>query len=239
MINNIINISQDEKVNTLLNVGDSKDDEDKEVFLLTKYGVAKKTKVSLFKNMNKAGLKAINLKEDDNLVFVSLTSNNDENIFIATRNGMAIRVSEKDFRSMGRSASGVRAIKLKNDDEVVSASIIPNDIKDSELFVLTITDEGFGKKTKLNEYKLQARSGVGLKNIKLTSKNGNVVSSMVVCKDDETIMLITKDGTLIKTLLSSIPNYGRSSSGVIIMKPRENDFVKSVALYNVGDEENE
>ncbi len=233
LISNIINLEENENVSGILNTAGS--DENSEIFIVTRHGIAKKMKLKLFENINKKGIRAITLKDDDELVFVELCNKENE-VFVATKKGSAIRFDSKDVRAMGRTASGVRAIRLKDGDSVTSAGIID---KNKNVEVLTITEEGFGKRTDISEYTLQKRGGKGLRNFKLAKKTGDVVSSILVDEMTKEIMLITKEGTLIRTAISGISKISRSTSGVTIMKPKKDDVVISVAIAPEEEEEND
>lgn len=238
LIGNIIRLEDKEKVSAILNVaGASKDSA---IFFLTRSGIAKKSSMKEFESIMRGGKKAITLKEDDELVFVDLCKGNDDEIFVATTKGMAIRFKESDIRIMGRSASGVKAITLAKGDSVVSAGIVDSTKDAKEYDVLTISEEGFGKRTALTEYKVQNRGGKGLKNYKIASKTGNVIASLLILKEEENkdIMMITKDGILIRTNISQISSYSRFTSGVILMKLRQGDYVTSVAIPAVSEGEN-
>jgi DNA gyrase subunit A len=221
LIENMINLADNEKVRTIIKIRDFS--EDKEVMFLTRQGTIKKTNLSLFKNINRSGLKAINIKEDDDIISVGITTGNNE-IFIATKLGYSIRFNEKDLRSMGRSAAGVIGIRLRAGDEVVSGVVISGG---EESIILTITSRGFGKKTKLSEYNLQSRGGKGVINIKVTEKIGNVVDVKEI-DEIEDIMVITSNGILIRTPVENIPVIGRATQGVTVMKVGKGESVVSV-----------
>jgi DNA gyrase subunit A len=221
LIENMINLADNEKVRTIIKIRDFS--EDKEVMFLTRQGTIKKTNLSLFKNINRSGLKAINIKEDDDIISVGITTGNNE-IFIATKLGYSIRFNEKDLRSMGRSAAGVIGIRLRAGDEVVSGVVISGG---EESIILTITSRGFGKKTKLSEYNLQSRGGKGVINIKVTEKIGNVVDVKEI-DEIEDIMVLTSNGILIRTPVENIPVIGRATQGVTVMKVGKGESVVSV-----------
>lgn len=233
LISNIINLGENENVSAILNTSGS--NENSQILIVTRKGIAKKMDIKLFMNINKSGIRAITLKEDDELVFTDICSEENE-VFVATKKGLAIRFESKDIRAMGRSASGVRAIKLNKDDIVASACIVDKNKKNE---VLTVTSEGYGKRTDIEEYKVQNRGGKGLKNFKITPKTGDIVSSILVDDSVKEIMLITKEGTLIRTKINEISKISRSTSGVRIMKPKNDDVVTSVALAPEGEEEND
>ena len=176
----------------------------------------------------KSGKRAIRLHDEDELIYIGLTSGSQEDeIFAATKEGMAIRFPETDVRSMGTTAAGVKGISLKKQDKVVSAAIINKTLDISQLTILTITEEGYGKRTALTEYRIQSRGGKGITNAKLNEKTGKVVDVKLVDNDTE-IMLITSEGTLIRTSLDSVSVIGRSTSGVRIMKVRNDEKVAGV-----------
>ena len=226
LISNLIKLSEDEKVSTIIKVRDH-DEDKRELFFITKEGIVKKTEARLFLSINRNGIRALTLKGEDELTYVGLTSGNrKDEIFMATRAGFAIRFSEEDVRSMGRSAAGVKGITLRDNDYVVSAAIINPEISLDNLSVLTITEEGYGKRTFLKEYKVQTRGGKGIINLKVNDKTGKIVDVKIV--DDKTeIMLITSEGTLIRTKVDSVSVIGRATSGVRIMKVRNEEKVAS------------
>ena len=215
----IVNLLQlkDERINTAIPVKDFK-----EGFLLmvTKKGLIKKIKLEEFNNIRKTGIIAINLKEDDQLVNVRLSSGNDE-VFIATKDGLAARFNEKNVNAMGRNASGVRGIKLV-DDEVVGFEIIKNK------YLLSITENGYGKRTDVNEYRLINRGGKGVINILTSDRNGKVVGIKNVGDYDE-LIIVSKKGIAIRVNVKDISVVGRSTQGVRIMKLDEGDNVISLA----------
>ena len=223
LIGNLIKLSDDETVSTVIRVREF--GENRNIVFITRDGVVKKTELSLFANINKTGIRAITLKEEDELKFVGLTTGKGhDEVFIATKNGFAIRFKEEDVRSMGRTASGVRAITLRKADTVVAANVV--EPEDNKLSVLTLSEEGYGKRTYLSEYRLQTRAGKGITNLKVNDKTGKVVDVKIVDNDSE-IMLITSEGTLIRTKVQSISIIGRATSGVRIMKVRNEEKVAS------------
>ena len=226
LIGNIINLDDDEKVSTIIKVREF--EKNKNLFFVTRNGVVKKSELTLFDNIKKAGKRAIRLNEDDEVMFIGLTSGSGEDeIFAATKNGIAIRFSEKDVRSMGTGAAGVRGINLRDEDKIVGAAIISSEMNKDDARILTITEEGYGKRTKLLEYRLTSRGGKGIINAKLNEKTGKIVDVKVV-KDDDEIMLITSEGTLIRTSVKDVSVIGRSATGVRIMKVRNNEKIASI-----------
>ena len=226
LIGNIINLDDDENVSTIIKVREF--EKNKNLFFVTRNGVVKKSELTLFDNIKKAGKRAIRLNEDDEVMFIGLTSGSGEDeIFAATKNGIAIRFSEKDVRSMGTGAAGVRGINLRDEDKIVGAAIISSEMNKDDARILTITEEGYGKRTKLLEYRLTSRGGKGIINAKLNEKTGKIVDVKIV-KDDDEIMLITSEGTLIRTSVKDVSVIGRSATGVRIMKVRNNEKIASI-----------
>ena len=229
LIQNIIDLEDNEKVSVIIRV-DEKENDTRDLVFITKSGIIKKTKLEEFRSINKNGKKALTFKDDsDEVKFVGVTSGsgNDE-IFIATKDGIAIRFSEKDIRSMGRSAAGVRAIKLNEGDAVVSADIINSNDDIEKLTVLTISSKGYGKRTPLEDYKTQSRGGKGLKNYKLVGENNFVVYSAII-KENEVengeinLIAISSSGTVIRTIIKDLSVIGRSTQGVRIQKLKHKD----------------
>ena len=226
LIGNIINLDDDEKVSTIIKVREF--EKNKNLFFVTRNGVVKKSELTLFDNIKKAGKRAIRLNEDDEVMFIGLTSGSGEDeIFAATKNGIAIRFSEKDVRSMGTGAAGVRGINLRDEDKIVGAAIISSEMNKDDARILTITEEGYGKRTKLLEYRLTSRGGKGIINAKLNDKTGKIADVKIVRENDE-IMLITSEGTLIRTSVKDVSVIGRSATGVRIMKVRNNEKIASI-----------
>ena len=237
LIGNIINLDSDEKVSTIIKVREFEDN--KNLFFVTRNGVVKKSELTLFNNIMKAGKRAIRLNDEDEVMFVGLTSGSGEDeIFVATRNGIAIRFSEKDVRSMGTTAVGVRGITLRDKDKIVGAAIINSKMDNDQIRILTITEEGYGKRTKLLEYRLTFRGGKGIINAKLNDKTGKIVDVKIVRENDE-IMLITSEGTLIRTSINEITVQSRSATGVRIMKVRNNEKIASVVKITEAPDFNE
>ena len=226
LIGNIIKLSEDESVSTVIKVREF--EKDRNLFFVTRNGVVKKSELTLFGNINKNGKRAIRLNDDGEVMYIGLTSGTGEDeIFAATRNGIAMRFSEKEVRSMGTAAAGVKGITLRDEDKVVGAAIINSQMDNAEVRILTITEEGYGKRTKLLEYRLTSRGGKGIINAKLNEKTGKIVDVKVVNENDE-IMLITSEGTLIRTSVNNISVIGRTATGVRIMKVRNNEKIASV-----------
>ncbi|MBQ6622675.1 MAG: DNA gyrase subunit A [Mogibacterium sp.] len=226
---NFLNMNAGEKVTAVIPVKEFSPDD--YLVMITKKGTIKKTPMSEFDTNRKTGLIAITLKDGDKLISVS-QSNGDENIYVTTRNGMAIAFSENDVRSMGRGAGGVRAISLTGDDEVVSMEL---DI-DGSREMLVMTTQGFGKRTKLDEYRLQNRGGKGVATYDKTKfkKTGTLVGATLVGDEDE-VMLINSNGVIIRIRAKEVSRSGRTTQGVKIMKIEKGDQIVSFAKV-VDDE---
>ena len=227
---NLIAIEQDERIETVLTIGD--DVSDGFLFMATKQGLVKKTHLSEFKNLRKNGLIAINLREGDELLKVKVTRG-DAHIILVTQDGNAIRFNEKDVRPMGRSASGVRSINLRDNDIAVCMDIA---VEGEDLLV--ISENGFGKRTPITEYKVQRRGGTGLITYKLSEKTGKVVGA-TVCKLEDEIMLINTSGVAIRINVSDISVTSRSAMGVRLMRTSEEEKIAAIAKISGSNEEKE
>ncbi|WP_300379677.1 DNA gyrase subunit A [Clostridium sp.] len=225
---NIIGIEQDERIETVLTISD--DVTNGFLFMATKQGVVKKTPLSEFKNLRKNGLIAINLREGDELLKVKVTRG-DANIIIATEDGNAIRFNEKDVRPMGRTASGVRSINLKNNDIAVCMDIAVDDE-----YLLVVSENGFGKRTPIQSYKVQRRGGTGLITYKLSEKTGKVIGA-TVCKSDDELMLINSSGVAIRINVSDVSITSRSAMGVTLMRTSESDKIVAIAKILASEDE--
>jgi DNA gyrase subunit A len=226
---NLLPIESGEKVTKVISVKDDKNTEDELIFC-TKLGKIKKTKISEFDNIRKSGIIAIKLGDGDELIGVSQIIGGEEDIFIVSKKGKAIRFNEAEVRSMGRTATGVRAISLNKDDSIVSMSIIT---EDKEIFILS--ELGYGKMTKTNLYRAQSRAGKGVKTYKITRKTGDIVGAQILEKEDE-VMIISKDGAIIRMSATEISTMGRATQGVRIMKLNEGDRVVSLAKIVIEEE---
>lgn len=224
---NLIAIEPDEKIQTVLTVTDKK--KEGYLFMGTKQGLVKKTSISEFKNLRKNGLIAISLKDGDELLKVKNTYG-DADIMVVTQNGYAVKFNERDVRPMGRTASGVKAITLKEDDVAVCMDIA---VDGEELLV--ISENGFGKRTPVSEYKLQNRGGIGLITYKISEKTGKLVSA-TICKSNDELMLINSSGVAIRINVSDISVTSRSAMGVTLMRTNEEEKVVAVAKILSDDE---
>lgn len=220
---NFLNLDQGERVTAVIPVKEFSDDN--YLIMVTRNGTIKKTPMSQFDTNRKTGLIAITLKDDDKLISVSQSSG-EESVYVVTKKGKSITFHEDDVRSMGRSAGGVRAITLDKDDEVVSMELDST----GERELLVMTKKGFGKRTSLDEYRLQTRGGKGVSTYDKTkfSKTGELVGATLVSKDDE-IMLINSNGVIIRIRANEISKSGRTTQGVKIMKVESGDEIVSFA----------
>jgi len=225
---NIIPVESGEKVTKVIPMKD-KEYVNEELIFSTKLGKIKKTRVDEFNNIRKSGIIAIKLSEDDELNGVNKILGG-EDIFIVTKKGKAIRFNEEEVRSMGRTASGVRSISLERNDEIVSM-----DILEEEKLMFVITEYGYGKMTKTDLYRCQARAGKGVKTYKITKKTGDIVGSQLLNKEDE-IMLISKDGVIIRMSASEVSTMGRATQGVRVMKMNEGDSVVSLTKIEFDED---
>jgi len=229
---NLINIPSTRKLAGVVPIREFS--EGRYVLMVTRKGVIKKTSLADFQNINVRGINAINIDDGDELLDVVLTDGT-KRIFIATHNGLAIRFDEKGVRSMGRSTRGVRGIDLRPDDYVVSVCAVSAD--DNER-MLSVSEQGFGKQTKITDYRFQSRGGKGVINMKTNEKIGKVVAVFPVDEDSE-IMIITQQGKLIRIEADSIRKTGRSASGVRLIKTDGGDKVTSASLVDPASEEAE
>ncbi|HKM40526.1 MAG: DNA gyrase subunit A [Patescibacteria group bacterium] len=202
------------------------------LFFATEKGLVKKVVTSFFNNVRRSGLIAIKIKDDDKLIWCKPSSGSDE-ISLITANGQAIRFSEKEVRDMGRNAAGVRGIKLKGDDIVVGMGVIETDLaKKKNYQILTIMENGYGKRTNLSLYKVQGRGGSGIRTAKVTDKTGKIRSAFIIDKDrmkNKDLIIISDEGQVIRVPYESVNELGRDTQGVRIMRfKNDNDCVASV-----------
>ena len=206
----------------------------KYLLMATKNGIIKKTPLAEYDSTRKTGLQGIALKDDDELIEVKLTDGED-NVVMVTREGLCITFDEKDVRPMGRVSQGVIGIKLNKDDEVIGMQSI---VAGSKQTLLTITENGFGKRTELDEYRVQIRAGKGVITYKITPRTGKVIGVELVDEDDD-IMLVTDTGTIIRINVSEISILGRPTQGVTLMRTNEGRVVsiEKIAEEKIDEEE--
>ncbi len=217
---NLLALDPDEKITNMMRTSDFS--EEKYLVFITKKGLVKRTRLDAYKNVRKNGLIALSLNDDDSLVWTRLTKGHHQ-LIVATKNGMAIKFSEELIRPLSRLAKGVRAIKLKDDDEVVSMARLREGAS-----VLTISSRGRGRRTSVDDYRLQNRGGYGVLNYKVSEEKGHVVGIKVVDDDDDLIM-ISSYGVIIRIRVSDVSKMSRYGSGVRVMKLKDNDQVVTMA----------
>ncbi|MEK7540068.1 MAG: DNA gyrase subunit A [Patescibacteria group bacterium] len=227
---NFLQLAPEEKVSEVLATGDLKPF--KYLMMVTQEGTIKKTEIAQFENIRRSGLIAMTLHDGDRLIWVKPTSGSDD-IILVSDNGQSIRFAEKDVRAMGRTAAGVRGLKLKKGGKVSGMDIIPDGKSTSDEQLLVILSNGYGKRTGLKEYRIQGRGGSGVKTAKITQKTGEVVSSFIVNKkrEQEDVIVMSVKGQVIRLPLKQISILGRDTQGVRVMKFKEdNDHVASVTF---------
>lgn len=246
-IGNLVALQPGETVRTLLEVRDL-EDENNFVFFATRNGTVKKTPVKDFSNVMSRGIIAIGIEKEDELVAARLTDGN-QIVFLASHEGMAIRFDEENVRAMGRPAYGVRGMDLDKDDYVVGMAVTPKDGKKKTngkgkdaveenvpSLILSVTEQGYGKRTPIEEYRLQSRGGKGVINVKTTSRNGKVMSILLVDESSEA-MLISQFGKIIRIDTKQIREAGRSTQGVRLLNLEEGDRVASAVVIQEKEEE--
>lgn len=227
---NLLELSSEEKVSAVIPIAEYK--EGLYLTMATRNGVVKKTNLMEYDNIRKGGLAAVTLRENDELIDVRLTDGN-QDIMLVTRNGMSIRFRESDARPLGRVSQGVKGITLEESDYVVGMA---TSMPDSTLLV--VTENGFGKRTELDEYKIQSRGGKGILTYRVTEKTGKIAGIRLVNETDE-IMLISADGTIIRLKVNNISILGRATQGVTLMRVSEGNHVVSIARIETDNGENQ
>ena len=230
-MHNFLEMPTEEKVNAIITYPNAVKDKDlKNQFLImaTVQGMVKKTPIAEFQNVRRSGIIAIGLRKDDSLKWVNLSAGNDE-VILTTHDGQAIRFKESQVRSMGRTASGVTGIRLKGKDFVSSMNII-NKEQAKEFKLLVVMSHGYGKQTKLSEYKVQNRGGSGVKTANVTAKTGPVMDARVISEEKELIALSAK-GQVIRTDISSVRMASRATQGVRIMNVDSGDSLAGIICF--------
>ena len=237
-IQNLINLPQDDKVLAFINVLNLKDEDyinNHHIVMCTKKGVIKKTSLEAYSRPRVNGINAITIREGDTLLEAKLT-NGEQDIMIAVRSGKAIRFPETKVRSMGRSASGVRAITVDHENDEVVGMIV---VKEGDGFdVMVVSEAGYGKRTSLEDYRITNRGGKGVKTITVTEKTGELVSLKAVTDEDD-LMIITKKGTMIRMGVNTLRVMGRATQGVRLINLRKGDEIASIAKVPASEEEEE
>ncbi|WP_270998094.1 DNA gyrase subunit A [Listeria seeligeri] len=217
---NLLGIESQEQVNAVINLSEFTDDN--YLFFTTKHGVVKRTTLSQFAKIRQSGLRAVELRENDELISVQMTDGN-KNMIIATKHGQSIYFPEANIRVMGRTAAGVRGIRLREGDEVIGMEVLEDDEK-----VLVVTEKGYGKQTPASQYPLRNRGGMGVKTVTITEKNGNLVAMKTVTGEED-LMLMTVSGVLIRFEIDTVSQTGRSAMGVKLIRLDEEEKVATVA----------
>ena len=228
---NLLKLEENESVQTIINV--TKDQAaDHYLFFATRQGIVKRTNVNEFSNIRQNGLKALNLKDDDELINVFLTDGQAD-VIMGTKFGYSVRFAETDVRNMGRTATGVRGIKLREGDHLVGATIVSDDQE-----VLVLSEKGYGKRTPASEYPRKGRGGKGIITLKVADKNGPL-AGLTTVQGDEDIMVITDTGVIIRTSIANISQTGRSTMGVKVMRLDEEAKIMTFALVDAADQKDQ
>ena len=237
-IQNLINIPQDDKVLAFINVLNLKDEEyinNHSIVMCTKYGIIKKTSLEAYSRPRVNGINAITIREGDTLLEAKLT-NGEQDIMMAVRSGKAIRFPESKVRSMGRNASGVRAITVDSDNDEVVGMVV---VKEGDGFdIMVVSEKGYGKRSALEDYRITNRGGKGVKTITVTEKTGELVSLKAVTDEDD-LMIITKKGTMIRMGVDTLRVMGRATQGVRLISLRKEDEIASIAKVPASEEDEE
>ncbi len=229
-IMNFLSLEGGEKVTSVLPMSkDLKEAKDLSLFMVTKHGTAKKVTSESFKDVRRSGLIAIKLGKDDELLAALFVEKGDEIALVSTK-GQSIRFKEEDIRVMGRTAGGVRAMKLGKGDILVGAGVVSKNKCGDNAELMVMGEGGYGKKTNIKEYKVQNRGGSGIKTAKITAKTGNIIAADLVCGDNAEIVAISKNGQVIRMDIKDIPSLGRQTQGVRLMKLRSGDSIASLVV---------
>ena len=228
---NLLNIDSTEKIQAIISVPES-DETERFLFFTTLHGTVKRVKLSDFKNIRTNGLRAIQLREDDQLIRVVVTSGQD-GIILGTYHGNAVTFHEEKVRAMGRTAAGVRGVSLRDDDFVIGMDILT-----PEREVLVVSEKGYGKRTVASEYALKGRGGKGVKTLRITEKNGPLVCLRTVTGEED-LMIMTNKGVIIRFHASDVSQTGRGALGVRMMRLDQDAIVSSLAIVNREEEAEE
>ncbi|WP_049987414.1 DNA gyrase subunit A [Halobellus rufus] len=226
---NLLDLDDGEEITAVVNTAEMESEEEQFLTMVTTNGYIKRTNVENFQNIRSTGIIATKLDEDDALADVEVTDGS-QDLVLASRGGMAIRFAESEVRAMGRSARGVRGIKLEGDDEVAALAAID---PDRHQWVLTVTENGYGKRTDIDEYRRQSRNGKGLIDIKTNERNGHVCELETVGPDDH-LFVMSGDGQILRTPVEDLSTVGRNTMGVIVMDLDAGDSVTSVDVHSAG-----
>jgi DNA gyrase subunit A len=232
----MLNIEPDDAINAVLRIKNFNDEEflkSHYVMFATKQGIIKKTCLYDYRNVRAAGVRAININEGDQVVGVRLTNGHNE-ILLANRNGRAVRFNEDAVRTMGRVATGVRGMRLYGEDDAVVGMIVVNDPEKET--VMVVSEEGYGKRSQVEDYRVTNRGGKGVKTLNITEKTGRLVAIKNVT-DDNDLMIINKSGITIRMAVSDIKVAGRATQGVKLINIRENDSIAAVCVVSKSEDQ--
>ena len=232
---NLLELTEGEKLAAILPITSFEDsDESKTILMVTKYGRVKKTSLSEFRRPLRKGKRALTINEGDEIISAHIL-NGDDTVFMVSRNGISIRFHESDVRTMGRTAAGVRGMRLKSGDYIVGASVIE---ASSDKTILTVTENGFGKRSPVEDYRIQRRGGKGVFAIKPSERNGNIVGSMIV-EDDQEVILIADSGKMIRMGLDNVRVIGRTTQGVTLINLEEGERVVAMDILAQDESDDE
>jgi DNA gyrase subunit A len=226
-IMNFLPLNDDEVITSVVALTKELKEKDGSLLMVTKGGIAKKTKASDFHDVRMSGIIAIKLAPGDKLIQASFVGKGD-GVILSTRKGQSIRFKESDIREMGRTAVGVRGINLRSGDHVIGADVYRKGVKDKDLSLLVVSEKGYGKQTLLTDFKVQKRGGTGIKCTNVTDKTGELMASRILTHDSEEFVVISKKGQVIRTTIQEIPIMGRATQGVRIMKLRAGDAIAAL-----------
>lgn len=228
-IMNFLSLVQDETVTSILAMPkEIRKTDNLSIMMVTQDGLGKKVDATSFHDVRRSGILAIKLKSNDRLIAANFVAKGDE-VFIVSHKGQSIRFKESDVREMGRTASGVKVLSLKGSDKVVASDVVRKDHKDATLLVFT--EQGYGKQTRIKEYKVQKRGGSGIKTAQVTTKNGNIIAGVIITEENDELVSISKKSQVIRVDIKEIPSLGRQTQGVRVMKLRAGDSLASLICF--------
>ncbi|MBI4114319.1 MAG: DNA gyrase subunit A [Candidatus Niyogibacteria bacterium] len=224
---NFLTLAPHEHITSMLTIPKTKKEQSLSFIMVTENGIIKKVEAEHFDDVRRSGIIALKLKKNDTLRWVRLAEKNDH-IILTTKKGLAIRFQERDARAMGRTAAGVRALRLKKDDRLVGADVVRQGEK--QAWLLVISEKGYGKKTRLKEYRTQKRGGSGIKTINVTAKTGALMDARVINEENLEMVSLSRKGQIIRIAQNQVPELGRSTQGVRLMKLADGDSIASITL---------
>jgi DNA gyrase subunit A len=240
VIQNILAIPKEDRIKAYINIQDLTDEEfisNNNIVFCTRNGLIKKTLAEAYSRPRAGGINAITINEGDQLIEAKLTNGNQE-VFIASRSGRAIRFEESKVRAMGRTAAGVRGISLNEDGKDIAVGMVIIDPEEAETAIMVLSEKGMGKRTLYSDYRLTNRGGKGVKNMQITDKTGGVFSIKAVSEDSD-LMITTRDGIVIRMAVSDIRVMGRATQGVRLIKLDKHDEMADIAVIHKSEDEDE